>query len=489
MKFLLVSLTRIYARLLHLYPGGFKQEFIDEMQNVFESLARDTAEQGILPLLVVFVREIGHLPGSLFMEFWYEGSWKEENRMAIPLLESPKNSSPGSWQAALFASLPHLLIAIFVVIAGSTSNSRLTMVSGSILLFLLTIGLCLTIFFTWRDHWPAWSATWYGYVGLTIFIFAILPPQGWQPPLDKIIGGIGSLILLLLSLVTLVYWLSRRNPVEGLVMALPMMIMYWFPTMEFIPGYIRNWLTAGMFVLGAVTASILIRTNLIRRAIWLVLGSSILIGVPIAYARTYWNNIPVEHASVPSPGQVLGLFSTQFVAGAALAIGPILGWGLWRLGKSYGRTGRIGAGLIITGVLVNLFGQFSYWRAVSHMDYFKALGLSFLYKPDRVSTILMTSVSLLLILTGVLLLVTITWQWRRLFSIVMLLLPFVLPVLAMFPVYFGFHIQVPIIGIEFVNLNAIFNYMLLLAGIVFIFTGGWMVTQLYDQYSAIEGMT
>jgi hypothetical protein len=487
MKLLLVSLTRIYARLLHLYPGEFKQEFFDEMQTVFEDLARDTAERGLLPLFVVFTREIGHLPGSLFMEFWYEGKGNKENRMAIPIPASPRSSSPGSWQAALFASLPHLLIAIFAVIAGSTSDSLLLIVSGSILLFLLIVGLCLTIFFTWRDHWPAWSATWYGYAGLTIFIFAILPPQGWQPPLDKIIGGTGSVILLLLSLATLVYWLSRRNPVEGLVMALPMMILYWFPTMEFIPGYIRNWLTAGMFLLGAVTASILIRTNLIRIAIWLVLGASILIGLPIAYARTYWNNIPIEHASVPSPGQVFGLFSIQFVAGAALAIGPILGWGLWRLGKSYGRTGRISTGLIIFGVLVNLFGQFSYWRAVSHMDYFKALGISFLYKPEHVSTILIVSISLLVILTGVFLLATLTWQHRRLFSVALVLLPFVLPALAMFPIYFGFHIQLPIIGIEFVNLNVIFNYMLLLAGIVFIFAGGWMVIQLFDQYSAIEG--
>ena len=487
MKFLLVSLTRIYARLIQLYPDRFKQEFLDEMQTVFEDLARDTAERGALPLLVVFLREIGCLPGSLFMEFWYEVNWKNKNRTAIPILASPHDSSPGSWQAALFAGLPHLLIAIFVLIAGSTTNNSLLMVSGFILLFALVFGLCLTIFFTWRDHWPAWSATWYGYVGVIVYIFAILPPQGWQPPLDKVVGGAGSIFLLLLSLATLVYWLSRRNPVEGLVMALPVIIMYWFPIMEFIPGHIRNWLTAGMFLLGALTATILIRTNFIRRAIWLVLVASILIGLPIAYARTYWNNIPIEPASAPSLGKMIGLFSVQFVAGAALAIGPILGWGLWRLGKSYGRTGRAGAGLIIAGVVVNLFGQFSYWRAISYVDYFEALELSFLHKLNRMSAELLVSISLLVILTGVLLLVTLIWRQRRLFSIALVFLPFVLPILAMYPIYFGFHIQVPILGIEFVNLSAIFNYLLLLAGIVFIFAGGWMVTQLYDTHSAIEG--
>jgi hypothetical protein len=129
MKFLLVSLPRIYARLLHLCTSGIKQEFLDEMQNVIENPARrDTAEGGNMPLLPEFMRESGHLPESLFYGVLLWGVGKKENRMAIPILESPKNSSPGSWQAALFASLPHLLIAIFVVIAGSGFNSRMTAV-------------------------------------------------------------------------------------------------------------------------------------------------------------------------------------------------------------------------------------------------------------------------------------------------------------------------------------------------------------------------
>ena len=38
MKFMLVSFAWIYARLFHLYLGRFKQEFLDEMQTLFQEL-------------------------------------------------------------------------------------------------------------------------------------------------------------------------------------------------------------------------------------------------------------------------------------------------------------------------------------------------------------------------------------------------------------------------------------------------------------------
>jgi hypothetical protein len=487
MKFLLVACAWIYARLIRLYPGRFKHEFLHEMQAVFDDLAHEAAKDGLVPLLMIYLRELLYLPSSIFLEFWHEWIGRKGGLLSRTIPFGPKQDQQGSWKASFFAGLPHLLFAIFVVVLGHTSSHWLIVVSGSIFLLLLIIGLISTIFLTWRDHWPDWTASWYGYAALVIFLFAILPPQGWNPPLNRFLNGAASITLLLISLATLMYWLSRRNPVEGLVMALPMMILYWYPLMEFIPSPIGIWLTAGMFLLGALTATILIRSSNIRWAIWLVLGASMLIGLPIAYARTYWNYLPVEHSSTPSLSQMVGLFSVQFVAGAALAIGPVLGWGLWRLGKSYGRTGRVGAGLIIIGVLVNLFGQFSYWRAVSFMNYFGALGVSFLYQPNRVSAVLIVSISLLVILTGVLLLITLTWRERRLFSAALALLPFVLPVLAMFPIYFGFDVQVPILGLEFVNISAAYNYLLLLAGIAFIFAGGWLVTHLYDQYSAVEG--
>lgn len=126
-------------------------------------------------------------------------------------------------------------------------------------------------------------------------------------------------------------------------MALPLIILYWLPIMEFIPGTIRNWLTVEVFLIGGLTAAAITRINDIQRAVWLVLGASISSGFPIALTRTYWHNIPEGHFLPPSMSQVVDLFSVQFLAGSALAIGPILGWGIWRLVKKYGQAGRMSA--------------------------------------------------------------------------------------------------------------------------------------------------
>ena len=189
---------------------------------------------------------------------------------------------PGSWGDTIWAGLPHLLIAILVAVTGAVVNTRLATLSGIIFALLLLAGFLATVYYTWKKRWPAWSASWYGYLGLIIFLVAILPSQSWNPPIGQLFHGVGQWILLLLTLGVLLYWLTRRNPIEGLLMAMPLIILYWLPVMEFVANSIRFWLTFWIFLLSALTAMTITRLNNIQKAVWLVLGASVLSGLPIA---------------------------------------------------------------------------------------------------------------------------------------------------------------------------------------------------------------
>jgi hypothetical protein len=355
-----------------------------------------------------------------------------------------------------------------------------------ILALLLLAGFLATIYYTWRNHWPAWSASWYGYVGLTVLLFAIQPYQYWVGAADQIFRGI-RFILLLLSLGTLLYWLSRRNPIEGLLMAMPLIVLYWFPVMEFVPNSIRFWLTFWIFLLSALTAITITRLNDIQKAVWLVLGASVLTGLPIAYARTFWHNIPEGHFSPPSLGQMVELFSVPWLASGALVIGPILGWGLWNFGRKYGKVGRISAVLVIAGMIVNLFGHFSYWWWFSRENYLNALQITALYRPTEASSTFMVYAGLVGILAGAIWLAILTWGQNKLLSITLIFAPLALPLIARFTTYFGNYIVPAGLSFEFARLSEMYKYLIFFIGALWLLMSGWTVTRLYNRPSPIEG--
>ena len=124
MKILLLIVTRTYAILLKLYPARFRHEFSNEMQNVFEELAHETAKKGLIPLLVVCLRELGHLPGNLLLEAWHEGfnpdvvlRTVQEGYMGT--IRKMRWVDVGSWQATLASLLPLWLLSFAMAMGWS----------------------------------------------------------------------------------------------------------------------------------------------------------------------------------------------------------------------------------------------------------------------------------------------------------------------------------------------------------------------------------
>ena len=476
MNLLIRFVINTYSKTLNLYPRRFKDEFAVEMHTVFRNSVMDAAEDGMLPLIVVCGREFMGMPFSILKEFSHEIQGEDVN-MGVTQFAPLKK---GSWGDSIWAGLPHLLFAILFAVMGAFVNTKLATISGVILALLLLAGFLATIYYTWRNHWPAWSASWYGYIGLIILLFSILPYQYWAGPADQIFGVI-RFILTLLCLATLLYWLSRRNPIEGLLMAMPVIILYWFPVMEFIPNSIRFWLTFWLFLLPALTAATVTRLNDIKNAVWLVLGASILSGLPIAYARTYWNNVPAEYSSPPTVGQMTELFSLPWLASGALVLGPILGWGLWILGRKYGKAGSICAIITIIGMVINLVGHFSYWWQFSNQTYLNALQISAVYRPNEALSLSLVHGGLAMILVGAIALVILSWRGDKLLSISLILSPLALPLVAMFPIYFGSYILPVGFSFEFGRLADIYRYLILLIGALWLAMSGWAVTRLYKQ--------
>ena len=481
MSFLTQFMLDTYSRLLNLYPRRFKDEFAIEMHTVFRDSVADAAEEGTFALVHVCSKEFMGMPFNILKEFWHEFQGEETNMQDISFAPG----KPGSWGDSVWAGLPHLLIAILFAITSAFANTPLGTISGIILGLVLLGGFLATLYYTWRNHWPAWSASWYGYIGLIILLFSILPYQGWVNTASQIFEVI-RVFLTLLCLATLLYWLSRRNPIEALLMAMPVIIMYWFPVMEFTQSSIRFWLTFWIFLLSAFTAMTITRLNDIKKAVWLVLGASILIGLPIAYARIYWNDLPVEHSSSPSIGQVIELFSVPWLASGALVIAPVLGWGLWTLGRKHGRIGRIGAAITIFGMVMNLFGHFSHWWVFSHQTFLNALQISAVYQPSEASSLSMVYGGLAIILTGAILLSILSWTKNKLLSIVLVLVPLALPLVAMFTTYFGNYVVPAGFSFEILKLASIYQYLILLAGALWLVMSGWTITRLYNMPPKIE---
>jgi len=473
MNFLTQLVTDTYSRMLNLYPRRFKDEFAAEMHTVFSDSVVDAAEEGMFALVHVFGREFMSMPFNILKEFWHEIQGEDTTMQGIPLAPW----EPGSWRDSFWAGLPHLLFAILFAVTGALANTSLATISGIVSALVLLGCFLATIYYTWRNRWPAWSASWYGYIGLIILLFSVLPSQGWAPPAEGIFGAI-RLLLLPLCLVTLLYWLSRRNPIEGLLMAMPVIILYWFPVMEFVPNMIRFWLTFWLFLLSALTAMTITRLNDIRKAVWLVLGASILSGLPIAYARTYWQDIPFSYT--PTISQMAELFSVQWLASSALVIAPILGWGLWNLSKRYGKDSRIAVSIIIVGTLVNLWGQFRYWQWSSHQNFFDAFGFSLLEAPDPAWAAYLAFAGLIATLMGAILLAIQAWNDSKPLSLCLIILPSTLPLFAMFPIYFGSHIIPAGLSFEFAGLGEFYKSLVFLIGAMWLVTSGWTITRLYN---------
>jgi len=480
MKSLLHFIRRAYARMIRAYPSGFRNDFGDEMEVVFDDLTTEAARQGRFSLLSTCLRELFVLPISILAETWHEMESREAI-MAAGFDTDLEARVPSSWGQAFLAGLPHGIIISLIGLASLLPDSSVGNILGWSLIALVIAGFIIALLINWQTHWPAWGASWFGYAGLLILIIAVIPSQGWNPPISTILHTSGSLLLLALTLLTLRYWLTRRDPIQGLLLGFPIVIIYWLPITEFVSYSVRLWLIGALFMICALAATLISRRNSVLWGTWTLLAASAAGGLPLAFARTYLHTTLAGYFEQASLHQVLSLFSGQFLAGAALALGPVLGWGLWSLGKRLGTEGRLSAGLLIAGMVVNLFGLFSYWRWFDHLDYFDALGLPFLYKPGGAFSIFLIYAGLVGIAVGGVCLGTLNWRRSPFLSITIGIAALLIPHFAMFSIYSGYRISMPGFPLDLNALTPIYKSAVFEIAILLLLLIGWTITQLFPE--------
>lgn len=130
---------RLYAFLLRLYPHTFRDEFADEMQNVFADTIADAAKRGTVALIRTCLQELRDLPGAILREHQQARSISMENKTRV------------SWVELLCAAIPFLLFLALPIVEGLRLDW-----GAVIILFLLGVSFILLVVGMLKGL-PRWS--------------------------------------------------------------------------------------------------------------------------------------------------------------------------------------------------------------------------------------------------------------------------------------------------------------------------------------------
>lgn len=370
---------RVYSALIRLYPADFYTEFHHEMQATFQEALTAAGTASKRSLARMCMRELRDLPVGLLRE---QRRARRAERLEITTVSAgagnhrvPGNPpASGRWQEALWAGLPHLLLALFIGLTsltpvGDQFSSDLQplapVITAVAALSVLTV-LLVVQFRAWREGWPLWSASWCLYVAVPILVL----PMGFlqRAPFARAerLDSAFIYIVVPLALGFLFYRLIRRDRFMGLLAVLPLVALLWTPVLEFVPTPLRDWLIVAAWLLVGLTAIACVRLANAGTAIWLALGMNLLIGLPYACAQTYLkvlpDGAPVWQTDPPAVVDFVHTFAPPFLSLATLILGPALIWRLRDIGRQGGRRGVRRYRLAAVGFTLMVIGNLAaYW--------------------------------------------------------------------------------------------------------------------------------
>ncbi len=169
-------ILRLYAFLLRLYPRRFRAEFEAEMQRVFAEAAAEAADQNLLSLAKVCLRELRDWPGAVLRAHLRE----RKKRMDTQSLE-PAHEGKASWWAALAAVALFAAPAIYGLPAqGAFGAIRSVLAAAALLVTLVMLAAGVL------KGFPRWSLP---YMGLMLALVGFFGGAGLlQPLLEPSLG-------------------------------------------------------------------------------------------------------------------------------------------------------------------------------------------------------------------------------------------------------------------------------------------------------------
>ena len=173
--------TNLYSRLLLFYPRRFREEFAAEMEVVFRDSVNEAARNGMLPVVLLCLRELGGLPFSVLREFWHEFQSKETRMLYEHVVHSPENSATAG--QVIIGSLLFLVFGLFLILPEIPSEWKISawVAPGRQLVFIFLLTLPAIGFGVgWVQKFPHWS---YPYTGMA-FVMGLYVAQSTTPGLQ-----------------------------------------------------------------------------------------------------------------------------------------------------------------------------------------------------------------------------------------------------------------------------------------------------------------
>lgn len=363
-------LLDLYTALLRLYPRQFRQDFAAEMQTVFSDALGCAHREGLWAILRLCLREARELPNALVCEHWQSVSEKEAGMVKKFLsmvgkgnVEAEFEEKPAhGWGEIFLAMLPFLLILLVDVLPNLLVESGLLTweakgmkVMNTTLAMIMAGALLGFISLARHRKWADWSATWYVFFVLAVVMLVgtLLSVLYQEDPNFVINQALVIYFILPLIPAVLLYTVTRRDPLRGLLAALPLLYLLWsFENMEFVPGWIEIFVKIPCIALVCLTVAFLLRRGNWRTGLYAVLATNLTVGFLFCYAGIYHGGTLPSVARGPNLAEVLRSLLPQFLMAGAILVGPLFALKIRQAGRSGGLTGRVGYHLALAGLLL-----------------------------------------------------------------------------------------------------------------------------------------
>jgi len=183
MKFVVSSLTHLYAKLIHLYPVRFRTEFAEEMQIVFRDSLNDAIKDGTRLVVMLCLRELAAFPFSVLREFWREFERKETMMIHEKVSNAPEKTVTAG--QVIIGSLPFFLFGLIMILFELPNLDTLITVGWFASLVSTLFGMLLILpaigcSVGWVQNFPRWS---YPYSGMA-FVLALYIRNASTPGLN-----------------------------------------------------------------------------------------------------------------------------------------------------------------------------------------------------------------------------------------------------------------------------------------------------------------
>jgi hypothetical protein len=494
-------MLRLYSFLLYLYPPGFRLEFASEMQLVFTQAIFDAGRLSWWRALSFLLQELVELPPNLLWAYWHEARHKSGKQAmdTTPeiLQSSTQKPEPVSWKEAALAGTPALFFPVAYLLP--TLIYRLLPSSQSvfnIISVLLVFGLLAAgVIWAWKSGWPRWSGGWIAWGWVLLLVSPGLILQSWSQLLSQFYLS----VVLFTALALLLYRLMRKDPIKGILAAFVLMNLFWLPHLEFVPEIRKGIVMLVTWLIIALVSMLIMKLGRVSTAVGLTLLATFLVAFPYTYAANYLRVFPPDApadviAHKANFADITSYFAPTLVGCFALLLGPLLAAELWKLSRGSGKAGRNGFRLAFTGLFLNLVGNLTatwlyygaglarpyFWQYPSNLQWL----VDSLYTLNRLVPAFMAGLAYLgivLYLIGSILVVSASRKTQMapgiLASVLIVLIPILLPVLAMYPSWFGMVSTPPLVPFGFLHLERL-RYPAYLVGLLILAVAGWLAAQL-----------